>query len=146
MKVHLYRTLVVALMFVCFVSCNNVTDAKHCDIAEDSLAVVEAQTTSHLTSIDTIDSAIGRWRDERRPIVVDSQTVSVNPYYDEGHDAGYEDGYNDGMENIRNYSYDNSCKYRKWKREEYQLGYEAGYDSGFDDGYADWGGDPDKEE
>lgn len=133
-------------MFVCFASCNNVTDAKHCDMTEDSIVVIDIQQPANLIDTVTLDSAIGRWRDERRPIPVDSRTVSVNPYYDEGHDTGYEDGYNDGMENIRNYSFDNGCKYRKWKKEEYQLGYEEGYNSGFDDGYADWGGDPDKEE
>lgn len=63
--------------------------------------------------------------------------VCVNPYYDEGYENGMEDGYNDGQENVRMYSYDDRCRYKGKKREEYELGYEEGYEAGFDDGFAD---------
>lgn len=63
--------------------------------------------------------------------------VSVNPYYDEGYENGMEDGYNDGQENVRMDSYDDWCRYKGKKREEYELGYEEGYEAGFDDGFAD---------
>lgn len=61
----------------------------------------------------------------------------VNPYYDEGYENGMEGGYNDGQENVRMDSYDDSCRYKGKKREEYELGYEEGYETGFDDGFAD---------
>ena len=63
--------------------------------------------------------------------------VCVNPYYDEGYENGMEDGYNDGQENVRMDSYDDWCRYKGKKREEYELGYEEGYEAGFDDGFAD---------
>lgn len=63
--------------------------------------------------------------------------VRVNPYYDEGYENGMEDGYNDGLENVRMDSYDDWCRYKGKKREEYELGYEEGYEAGFDDGFAD---------
>lgn len=63
--------------------------------------------------------------------------VCVNPYYDEGYGNGMEDGYNDGQENVRMDSYDDWCRYKGKKREEYELGYEEGYEVGFDDGFAD---------
>ncbi len=63
--------------------------------------------------------------------------VRVNPYYDEGYENGMEDGYNDGQENVRMDSYDDWCRYKGKKREEYELGYEEGYEAGFDDGFAD---------
>lgn len=76
----------------------------------------------------------------------DIHSVRVNPYYDAGYERGYEDGYLDGDENIRENSYDSSCRYTGYKRRQYKEGYDEGYEAGFDDGYADSGGNPDDEE
>lgn len=141
------RTALVFIMSLLLASCHNnsgTNKEKSTDIYyEEDTSWIAPSTNTHL-----VDTASNPAQKTEKMLPTDNATSvrTVNRYYDAGYDAGYEDGYNDGIENVRKDSYDDDCRYRGWKSEEYQLGYDEGYDAGFDDGYADNGGDPDKEE
>lgn len=126
------------LIFLLLISCSSNQPQK----SSDNETLNNTRTTEVSTSSEIPDISL----DSLQVISINADNthnrqsggeVRVNPYYDEGYDNGMDDGYNDGQENVRMDSYDDWCRYKGKKREEYELGYEEEYEAGFDDGFAD---------
>ena len=60
--------------------------------------------------------------------------VKISRYYEEGYEKGYDDGEDDAvMDNGFGGQFDDECRYKGWKMEDYELGYEEGYEAGYYD-------------
>lgn len=72
--------------------------------------------------------------EQEKSITQTAESVKLSQYYEEGYEKGYDDGEDDAvMENGFGAQFDDKCRYKGWKKKEYELGYEEGYEAGYYD-------------
>lgn len=137
MQCHTYAFVVLSLLIA--ISCGN--SHRNAQPSSDSTTVVEpVQEPSFDTATVTPPDL---QLHENVETETQTPTTSTSPaapavshFYEEGYDNGYDDGEEDAIgDNGWRGNYDESSRYRGWKRQEYEEGYDDGYEAGYDDNF-----------
>lgn len=120
-------------------SCND-TRRRGYQEKTDDWDTVPTEEHVQIQNADTITPPdLQRHEAEEAPAPTASPSAAaptVSRYYEEGYDNGYDDGEEDAIgDNGWRGNYDESSRYRGWKRQDYEEGYDEGYEAGYDDNF-----------